>query len=220
MNILLGLFNCPLLVPLHPHLIHLAVHLIQSWSISTFLVFLPPFCDTLIPSLILSFSQPLLFNSSVSSYSLSDSFPLLYLPLFFFLFFFSDLKKKSLLHSFLHFMLLLSAGLSQHHQLQWLHVRLLLSARSKCLHLSQLCWLPSLCNWPPAPQICIHPSWTNLIQVNPDKLSCHDAILQTLLFFLLLFFSHRILSYLLSLSHWFQYIHSNLLPLSWWPFTI
>lgn len=116
--------------------------------------------------------------------------------------------------------MLLSAGLSQHHQLQRLHVRLLLSARSKCLHLSQLCWLPSLCNWPPAPQISIHLSWTNLIQVNPDKLSCHDAILQTLLFFLLLFFSHCILSYLLSLSYWFQYIHCNLLSLSWWPFRV
>lgn len=116
-------------------------------------------------------------------------------------------------------LLLLSAGLSQHHQLQCLHVRLLLSARSKCLHLPQLRWLPSLCTWSPAPQICIHPSWTNLIQVNTDKLSCRDAILQTLLFFLPLFFSHSILSYLLSLSHWFQYIHSNLLPLSWWPFT-
>lgn len=83
-NIFLGLLNCPYLVSFA---LSWAAHLIQSWSISAFLVFLLPFCDPVIPPLILFFSQPLLFNSSVPSYILSNSFSLLSLPLFFFFFF-------------------------------------------------------------------------------------------------------------------------------------
>lgn len=95
-NIFLGLLNCPYLVSFAPSW---AAHLIQSWSISAFLVFLLPFCDPLIPPLILFFSYPLLFNSSVPSYILSDSFSLLYFPLFFF-FFFPVISRRLFWNSF------------------------------------------------------------------------------------------------------------------------
>lgn len=83
MNIFLGLLNCPYLVSFAPSW---ASHLIQSWSIPASLVFLPLFYDPLIWSLILSFYQALLFDSSVPSYNLSDSFLQLSNTFFFFFF--------------------------------------------------------------------------------------------------------------------------------------
>lgn len=81
MNLFLVLLNYPLLGQLCTHM---GCSLDSVLIHTSFPGFSSIFCDPLIPSLILSFPQPLLFNSSVLSYSLSDSFPLLLFLFFFF----------------------------------------------------------------------------------------------------------------------------------------